>query len=146
MICSSSYANCILGDPEADSQDGMKIHGRNRRAHQFQKTPEQFEIPASDWPISEEHLYWDTFVPSYAELFSPLIGVFSRLFGESLDLEFQKKNTAESTLTLKFRLWADRKYREFGTFHRGQEPITRSIQLPCVRATAFSQVGLFLDQ
>ena len=27
----------------------------------------------------------------------------------------------------------------------GQEPITRSIQLPCVRATAFSQVGLFLD-
>ena len=26
-----------------------------------------------------------------------------------------------------------------------QEPITRSIQLPCVRATAFSQVGLFLD-
>ena len=28
---------------------------------------------------------------------------------------------------------------------RGQEPITRSIQLPCVRATAFLQVGLFLD-
>ena len=27
-----------------------------------------------------------------------------------------------------------------------QEPITRSIQLPCVRATAFSQVGLFLDR
>ena len=26
-----------------------------------------------------------------------------------------------------------------------QEPITRSIQLPCIRATAFSQVGLFLD-
>ena len=26
-----------------------------------------------------------------------------------------------------------------------QEPITRSIQLPCVRATAFSQVALFLD-
>ena len=26
-----------------------------------------------------------------------------------------------------------------------QEPITRSVQLPCVRATAFSQVGLFLD-
>ena len=26
-----------------------------------------------------------------------------------------------------------------------QEPITWSIQLPCVRATAFSQVGLFLD-
>ena len=26
-----------------------------------------------------------------------------------------------------------------------QEPITRSIQLPCVRAMAFSQVGLFLD-
>ena len=29
--------------------------------------------------------------------------------------------------------------------HYNQEPITRSIQLPCVRATAFSQVGLFLD-
>ena len=28
---------------------------------------------------------------------------------------------------------------------RTQEPITRSIQLPCVRAMAFSQVGLFLD-
>ena len=27
----------------------------------------------------------------------------------------------------------------------GKELITRSIQLPCVRATAFSQVGLFLD-
>ena len=26
-----------------------------------------------------------------------------------------------------------------------QEPITRSVQHPCVRATAFSQVGLFLD-
>ena len=26
-----------------------------------------------------------------------------------------------------------------------QEPITRSIQLPCVCATAFLQVGLFLD-
>ena len=26
-----------------------------------------------------------------------------------------------------------------------QEPITRSIQLLCARATAFSQVGLFLD-
>ena len=26
-----------------------------------------------------------------------------------------------------------------------QEPIAQSIQLPCVRATAFSQVGLFLD-
>ena len=29
--------------------------------------------------------------------------------------------------------------------HLYQEPITRSIQLPCIRATAFSQVGLFLD-
>ena len=29
--------------------------------------------------------------------------------------------------------------------YKYQEPITRSIQLPCVRATAFSQVGLFLD-
>ena len=33
------------------------------------------------------------------------------------------------------------------TCERGvsQEPITRSIQLQCVRAKAFSQVGLFLD-
>ena len=32
-----------------------------------------------------------------------------------------------------------------GTDTYGQEPITRSIQLPCVRTTAFSQVGLFLE-